>query len=208
MPKVLITLIFFLTNIYAYDTCEYKHTFGKPIDKNSKLRLESICYNTHYILYSNKFKMPLMIEYKLNNNNFNDILTANKKIPRKKIPFSYDDNDKIGKDKQYFPHDYKKTGIDRGHLVPYASAGSNKQEKININKMSNIAPQNLGLNRGCWRAHENSIRKRVKDGQNLIITVGVGFKDKKNIEIINGLNYPSYFYMFIIDEIRKDKYGT
>jgi len=206
MAKLIILLVFFFTNIYADDACKYTHTFGEPTKKTLGLKLESICYKTHYILYSNKYKMPIIIEYKLNTSNINEIMSANKKIPRKKISFSYDDNYKIDSGKQYYPNDYKGTGIDRGHLVPYASAGIDKEDKININKMSNIAPQNLGLNRGCWKVHENSIRKRViNKKENLTITVGVGFKDKKKVEVINSLNYPSYFYMFIVNDTNKSK---
>jgi len=55
--------------------------------------------------------------------------------------------------------DYKKSGYDRGHLIPSA----NKLEKDIQNSetflLSNISPQHKNLNRKIWRILEQEIRK-------------------------------------------------
>ncbi|UTJ05240.1 DNA/RNA non-specific endonuclease [Arcobacter roscoffensis] len=84
-------------------------------------------------------------------------------------------------------------------MLPYNNAGKEKDEKQDINKMTNIAPQNRGLNTGCWRVKEiNLLKDFEKNKKDIVITVGISFpKDEKNLEKVGNLNYPKSFFMLI-----------
>lgn len=56
------------------------------------------------------------------------------------------------------PEDYTNTGYDRGHMVP-SDDSSNMYEMSETFVMTNAVPQEPTLNRGSWKAMEESIRK-------------------------------------------------
>lgn len=69
------------------------------------------------------------------------------KIDRSKINFAEDGD--IPPRFRSKVADYKGTGLDRGHLAPFADMPSVEAQKDSF-LLSNIAPQDRGLNRGFW----------------------------------------------------------
>lgn len=69
-------------------------------------------------------------------------------------------------------YDYSRTGFDRGHMCP---AGDNKWSNKAMKQsflMTNICPQNKGLNRGSWNEIEQLCRKWAKKYGKLYIACG------------------------------------
>lgn len=54
--------------------------------------------------------------------------------------------------------DYRRTGLDRGHLCPALDRSWNRQAMRSTFVLSNIAPQVPTLNRGAWKVSEDSCR--------------------------------------------------
>ena len=55
--------------------------------------------------------------------------------------------------------DYRHTGFDRGHLCPAKDRSFTKEALRATFVMSNVAPQTPALNRGAWKATEDSCRR-------------------------------------------------
>ena len=99
------------------------------------------------------------------------------------------------------PDAYKKTGYDRGHMVPnYAIVtryGEDAQKRTF--RMSNIAPQSAALNRGVWRDVEHRIADlwTARYGE---IWVIVGCISPRTGETLSGtdIDVPESYYQIII----------
>lgn len=71
-----------------------------------------------------------------------------------------------------YPEDYKNSGYDRGHMAP---AGDMKWDKTAMQEtfcMTNILPQDGGLNRGTWKKIEEKCRARASRDSAVIIICG------------------------------------
>lgn len=55
--------------------------------------------------------------------------------------------------------DYRRSGYDRGHMIPSADVKWSQQANDETFYLSNICPQNSNLNRGIW----NSLEEQVRD---------------------------------------------
>lgn len=81
------------------------------------------------------------------------------------------------------PSDYTGSGYDRGHMAP---AGDMKWSNSAMNEtffMTNICPQDNGLNRGSWKSLEEKCRERALRDSAIIIVCGpvLDKKPKKHI---------------------------
>jgi len=95
--------------------------------------------------------------------------------------------------------DYKKSGYDRGHLLPAADMGWSSEAMSETFLMSNMSPQVPGFNRGIWKKLETKVRKWAKINERLYVVVGPVLED--NLETIgeNEVSIPRYYYKVIID---------
>lgn len=94
------------------------------------------------------------------------------------------------------PDDYRRSGYDRGHLVPAADMSFDKQALAETFFMSNISPQNRAFNQGIWRELEEAARNWVKDKGHLYIACGPVFS-KDPIDVIgrdNRVSVPAAFF--------------
>jgi endonuclease G, mitochondrial len=81
------------------------------------------------------------------------------------------------------PDDYRRSGYDRGHLVPAADMSFDQQALAETFFMSNISPQNRAFNQGIWRELEEDVRRWVEEKGHLYIVSGPVLS-KKPIDVI------------------------
>ena len=203
--NVLLFLCLLLPISVSSDDCiKYHFPFGKPIVSNTLLKysLEQVCYPSHIIGFNKDTNTPQWVEYTINHQLAVEVKAANKKYPRYKYQFIVDEN--LNSSNQIKPTEYKGTNLDRGHLAPFSTVGTTSEDKKNLNKMSNIAPQNLNLNRGCWRSYEQKIFKYAQEDINASYTVTVGVFFEGDEEYLNSekkVQKPSHFYMIVINNV-------
>ena len=101
--------------------------------------------------------------------------------------------------------DYSKSGYDRGHLCPAASMTINQEAMNESFYMSNMSPQDPGLNRGKWKQLEGQVRSWVMLEGKLHVVSGPIFED--NIDTIgsNNVTAPGYYYKAIYDPTNEQK---
>jgi endonuclease G len=101
------------------------------------------------------------------------------------------------------PDDYTRSGYDRGHLAPNYAIGSRygRVAQLETFKMSNIAPQKAGLNRGYWKDVEELESKKgeYSDRFEEIWVICGCIWDSDKTFVGGKVEIPDYFYKIIID---------
>lgn len=105
----------------------------------------------------------------------------------------------LPKDLQARDADFRRSGFDRGHLVPSAVAGRlSPGAKIASYWYSNVAAQNPNHNRGLWAQVEAWVRERAKETGEVRVIVGTVFDDRIDAPRIGaGVAVPSHFFLTI-----------
>ena len=70
------------------------------------------------------------------------------------------------------PDDYKRSGYDRGHLLPSADRDDTPSENRATFYLSNVSPQCAGLNRQIWRLLEEQVRRWAAAYDSLYVVTG------------------------------------
>ena len=70
---------------------------------------------------------------------------------------------------------FRRSGMDRGHMVPSADMTRSEQAMVNTYVFSNIAPQYAGFNRTIWRELETRVRDMARRDESLYVISGAIF---------------------------------
>ncbi|MBL0929692.1 MAG: DNA/RNA non-specific endonuclease [Alphaproteobacteria bacterium] len=105
----------------------------------------------------------------------------------------------LPKDLQARDADFRRSGFDRGHLVPSAVAGRmSPGAKIASYWYSNVAAQNPNHNRGLWAQVEAWVRERAKETGEIRVIVGTVFDEHAVPTSIGaGVAVPSHFFLTV-----------
>jgi len=149
-----------------------------------------IIRHKYYTLsYNEKYEQAEWVAYELTPNHI-------KRIDRKRPYFIYD---KQVKTKSANYRNYKKSGYDKGHLVP---AGDMKFSGDAFNDTfytSNISPQNHQFNAGVWNRLEQKTRYWTQKYGNLYIITGGILKQGLKTIGDEHVAVPNQFYKIILD---------
>ncbi len=103
--------------------------------------------------------------------------------------------------------DYRKSGFDRGHLVPAGDMKWNEQAMSESFLMSNISPQVPGFNRNLWRKLETKVRKWAVENDSLYIITGPVLQDIDQFIGKNDVGVPHTYFKLILDISAPDYKG-
>ena len=81
--------------------------------------------------------------------------------------------------------EYTNSGYDRGHNCPSKDRTASREDNNVAFYMTNITPQQHGMNAGPWEGFESYCRELARTGNEVYITCGHGFRDK-NYKTIGG----------------------
>jgi len=105
------------------------------------------------------------------------------------------------------PDDYKRSGYDRGHLLPAADMSWSPEAMSLTFLMSNMSPQEPSFNRGIWKKLEARVREwAVEDGLIYVVT-GPVLEDGLPEIGTDRVSVPRYFYKVILDYQEPDIKG-
>lgn len=164
-------------NLQNFDLYEYNFKPKAPCDLELAYTHYQLCYsNTHRVSKWTMHELTLA-QIKGTQARTNDF----KADPRVIQPV-YED-------------DYRRSGYDRGHLVPAADMRLNQQAMSETFFMTNMTPQDPGFNSGIWNSLEAHIRKEVERlGPALVITAPVLLEQQDYPMIRSRVSIPSEFY--------------
>ncbi len=98
------------------------------------------------------------------------------------------------------PSDYRSSGYDRGHLCPAADMSFDAAALDETFFMSNISPQDRGLNHGVWRELEENVRDWAKKFNHLYVVTGPVLKNTRgSIGKKNKVSIPTAYYKVLLD---------
>lgn len=98
------------------------------------------------------------------------------------------------------PEDYRRSGYDRGHLIPAADRAYHKAAMSETFLMSNISPQDRQFNGGVWRELEELTREWAKDAGELYVVTGPLLNmDPKGTIGMNEVTIPGGYYKVLLD---------
>ncbi len=104
--------------------------------------------------------------------------------------------------------DYKRSGYDRGHLVPAGDMNFNEQAMSESFYMSNMSPQVRNFNGGIWRELEEQTRDWVYKYKHLYVVSGPVLTVRP-IERIgrNKVSVPRSYYKVLLDITKPEMKG-
>lgn len=152
-----------------------------------------VVHHQYYSMsYREEFEQPEWVAYRLTK----DIMSG----PHVKR----DDNfrsDPLVKTKSATKYDYKRSGYDRGHLVPAGDMNFNKTAMSETFFMSNMSPQIHNFNGGVWRELEEQTRDWVRQYKTMNIISGPVLTEKP-IDYIgdNDVAVPAGYYKVLMTE--------
>ena len=96
--------------------------------------------------------------------------------------------------------DYRKSGYDRGHLVPAADLSFSQEAMSQSFYLSNMSPQDPTFNRGIWADLEATVRNFASQNSQIYITTGPIFYDEPSTFIGDSkVAVPDAYYKVILD---------
>lgn len=156
-----------------------------PAHTRDEIVIERVGYS---LVYSEVYEQALWVIYELTKEELSG------SVPRKD-DFSFDPLVSTGSASL---EDYRGSGWDRGHIAPAGDMKWSARAMSDSFYLSNISPQDPGLNSGDWSDLEKYARK-IANGEGFIIIVSGGILKGKNLGSIgeNKVTVPSKFYKII-----------
>ena len=141
---------------------------------------QTVNYTGFTVSYNAKAHQPNYAAWELNE----DKLRSN--TSRKDAKFDVDRNVKGSAGLA----DYKRSGFDRGHMMPAADAKWDDRAMTESHLLTNICPQDHNLNGGAWATLEGNCRKWAKRDSSIIIICGPVLTDRMTRSIGNDVKIP------------------
>lgn len=94
--------------------------------------------------------------------------------------------------------DYRNSGFDRGHMAPAADMKWSLQAMDDCHYLTNICPQDHGLNSGRWNSLEQACRRWAKRDSAIVVIAGPVLSDRMTRTIGNGVSVPKRFFKVIM----------
>lgn len=149
-------------------------------------KCDQIINHTYYqICYSEKHKQALWTFHELTRKSINGPAKRRnnyRRDPNVVLPVLRDD--------------YKKSGYDRGHLVPAGDMKLNNTAMSETFYMTNMSPQKPDLNRKIWNRLEGEMRKLVKKYGNAWVVTAPILRGKLRT-LKSGVSIPKQYYKII-----------
>jgi len=198
---ILLSLAIFLiiSNLHTFDDAlktEIPHNFVLKISKiedgipKTNFKHQILKYEGFQLSYNEENEQADWVAYILTRQMIKN------SIAKRKDNFREDKNINTGSAEN---SDYKKSGFDRGHLVPAADMKWSENAMDETFLMSNMSPQYPDFNRKTWKNLEEDIRKWASKNDSLYIFTGPYFGNSTTTIGKNEVIVPEYFFKAIYD---------
>lgn len=188
MKKLIGTIaVFVIASAAAYGSCKDVTAFGEPKGADRVMCKA----NTFVVSYSYGLKQPTWTGEYLTKEG------VTKRDSRGKFRFQ--------EDKEVPPYaratldDYRGSGFDRFHLVPFASVDDSRDPRPARASflLSNVAPGEAKLNREGWAELEGYVRYAAKKHGSVIVFTGPIFTQDRGTIGRGKVKVPSHFYKVV-----------
>jgi endonuclease G len=147
----------------------------------TKTKSQWISHKAFDLCYSNYYKIPLMVTWKIN---YDEQKHKAKRLNNfRKDPYAENSTSS---------DNYRGINFDRGHICPAEDMAFSDITISESFYMTNIAPQYPDFNRHSWSVLENQTRNWSRDEKITVIAGSIPGKDW-----VNGINIPQAFYRIV-----------
>ncbi|WP_207461265.1 DNA/RNA non-specific endonuclease [Azospirillum sp. SYSU D00513] len=200
LAATLVVLLTLPTPVLAGATaCPENFAGGQAPDlTNTKLapRTREVCFRGFAVLHSGLTRTPLYAAERITR----DGLKAAADTPRKG---NFYEETRLPAEERARLDDYVRSGMDRGHLVPAASAVDQAAQQETFS-LANIVPQNAALNRGLWAGIEGVARDLARKRGEVYVVTGAIFQGERLQRLKGRVFVPTHLFKAIYDPKRKE----
>lgn len=154
---------------------------------------EQLLFNDAYVSsFNNQTLMPNWVAWRLIADH------AEGSVQRKGVEFTPDD--RVDERCRVTTYDYMRSGYDRGHMCPAADNKWSQRAMVQCFLLTNICPQDHGLNVGDWNEMENQCRRWAKQyGEIYIVSGPILYRSKhKRIGSQHKVTVPEAFFKVVL----------
>lgn len=188
-----ISLIFTTTYAFADTECSQINVYGKAISNQKYL---DICRDGYSIGYNIQTKTPAWVAERLTREALDGKTTkrTDNFRPDPLVPSQYSAT----------LNDYRGSGFDRGHMAPAEDFRNSESEMSDSFYLSNMVPQNSGLNRGTWAVLEKNMRYWAQKYGEIEVITGPIYYQGKSLGYAGKVPVPTHIYKAVyIPQINK-----
>lgn len=180
---LVLSLIFTSTSAFADNQCSQINTYGKAISQQQYL---DICREGYSIGYNTQTKTPAWVAERLTRQALDGKSTTrtNNFRPDPLVPAQYSAT----------LEDYRGSGFDRGHMAPAEDFRNSETQMSDSFYLSNMIPQNSGLNRGTWAVLEKNMRYWAQKYGEIYIVTGPIYYQGKSLGYAGKVPVPTHVY--------------
>ena len=158
-----------------------------------RLDNEVVHYKAMTVYFNRKYRQPNCVAYELTNT---AVAMADAPDAEKRSNYNFNRDPKVDGCPEWW--EYKESGYDRGHMTPAMDMRWDKTAMEECFLMTNICPQDHGLNDGEWRVMEEAIhRKWANKYGRLVIVTGPIFADDMPTFGKKGIAVPPRFFKVV-----------
>ena len=178
--KIITILLALAVSVNALASeCSHLYPDNKPIVIPGTVEL---CSSFFVVLYNPTMKAAILAS---------EVISATASRPTRVGGFMADP--RLAENQRATNSDYRRSGYDKGHVVPAADANTVKQIKETF-RLSNTTPQVPSLNRESWRDMEHDIRERVAGTVDTWVVTGALYDPNPHMIGANKIPVPSGYY--------------
>jgi len=193
--KFLFLLMLFGAVVYFYVTCrpipvktnsETSKQMQEQVGQEAKYQIVKHKYYT--LAYSEENEQPAWVYYTLRKNQVGGSEPRSNNFTPDPMVSTLTADD----------IDYKKSGYDKGHMLPAADMSWSADAMRETFYYSNVSPQVPSFNRGAWKKLEEKVRRWAVEFDSVKVYVGPVFKD--NIKRIgpDSVTVPGHYFKVIV----------
>ena len=168
------------------DNCTDEFVDGTP---KAALSTVTLCRNEYISVYDPARKVPLLVAEKLQPAEFDGSVSRTDNFQP--------DPDLSGAQKAEL-NDYRGSGYARGHMAPAADFTSTENAMNQSFYLSNMVPQDSGMNSGIWASLESATRSCAKQLGSLYVLTGPIFEGKPKYVGLHNVAVPSSLYKIVV----------
>jgi endonuclease G, mitochondrial len=141
--------------------------------------------------YNDTWRFPNWVAWRLTAQDIGNAERSNNFQPDMSLPAGFT---------RVTPSDYRRSGYDRGHNCPSKDRSVSREQNDAVFLMTNITPQQHGMNAGPWEGLESYSRDLAQQGNELYIYCGHGFDGQKKRKTIgeNGVLVPDFGWKIVV----------
>ncbi len=168
------------------DNCTDEFADGPP---KAPVSTVVLCRNEYISVYDPAKKVPLLVAEKLQPTEFDGSVSR---------ADNFQQDPDLAESQSAALNDYRKSGYARGHMAPAADFTSTDEAMNQSFYLSNMVPQDSGMNSGIWASLEGATRSCAKQLGSVYVMTGPVFEGKPKTIGDDQVAVPSSIYKIVV----------